>query len=175
MKKFLSGLLLGVILATAPSALAASRTIRLIVNGQDVASDVPPQNISGRVMIPARPLAEALGATVCWDAGLNAVVISSVENGQSNPTGDDWVALRSLSSPANFDSMTATTDVVTLVRGDITITITFRSDDRQQRLSTTDIIVQKSGVEIEALEGRNTEQGLFLPRDLLVRYGAIES
>jgi hypothetical protein len=77
-KKYFLGVLTGFIVCTMlVSTLAlANSPIKLIVNGVEVFSDVPPQIIDGRTMIPARPLAEALGAKVEWDAENNAVVVT---------------------------------------------------------------------------------------------------
>jgi len=75
MKKFLIGFLLGVFLATTGLALAG-QNIKLIVDGREIQCDVPPQEINGRVLVPARFLAEALGAKVEWDAVNNAVVVT---------------------------------------------------------------------------------------------------
>ncbi len=70
MKKYaiglIAGLLLGFLLATTSMALA-SNPIRLIVNGTEVPSDPAPQMIGGRVFVPVRFVAEALGAKVEWD------------------------------------------------------------------------------------------------------------
>jgi len=55
----------------------ASQPIKLIVNGKEIQCDVPPQNIDGRVIVPARYVAEPLGAIVKWDAANNAVVVTS--------------------------------------------------------------------------------------------------
>ncbi|MDD4429465.1 MAG: copper amine oxidase N-terminal domain-containing protein [Paludibacter sp.] len=81
MKRFSTGLIVGLvaglIMATAALALAAN-PIKLIINGQNIQCDVPPQNINGRVLVPARFVAESLGANVAWDAANNAVVITSV-------------------------------------------------------------------------------------------------
>lgn len=95
MKRFSTGLIIGLvtglIVATATFALAAN-PIKLIVNGQEIQCDVPPQNINGRVLVPARFVAESLGASVTWDAANNAVVITSVtplaveEKNISSPT-----------------------------------------------------------------------------------------
>lgn len=95
MKRFSTGLIIGLvtglIVATATFALAAN-PIKLIVNGQEIQCDVPPQNINGRVLVPARFVAESLGASVTWDAANNAVVITSVtplaveEKNVSSPT-----------------------------------------------------------------------------------------
>ncbi len=76
-KYLLIGLVTGLIVATATFAMAAN-PIKLIVNGQEIQCDVPPQNINGRVLVPARFVAESLGASVTWDAANNAVVITSV-------------------------------------------------------------------------------------------------
>lgn len=68
MKRFslgiLVGLLIGVFLATATIAAAAPNAIKLIINGQEIHSDVPPQMIDGRVMVPAMDVVEAIGADV---------------------------------------------------------------------------------------------------------------
>lgn len=75
-KYLLIGLVTGLIMATATFALA-DNPIKLIINGQEIQCDVSPQNINGRVLVPARFVAESLGASVAWDAAKNAVVITS--------------------------------------------------------------------------------------------------
>lgn len=90
-KCFLVGLVVGLIMATATFAMAAN-PIKLIINSQEIQCDVPPQNINGRVLVPARFVAESLGASVTWDAVNNAVVITSAaplaieEKNISSPT-----------------------------------------------------------------------------------------
>lgn len=69
------GLLLGLLVGVATFAVADS-PIKLIVNGQEITCDTPPQVINGRTMVSARYVAEALGATVAWDADKNAVVVT---------------------------------------------------------------------------------------------------
>jgi len=76
MRKFVVGLIMGFLLATT-IGVAASSNIRLIVNGQEITPDVPPQIIDGRVMVPARFIAEPLGATVEWDEKNKIIVITS--------------------------------------------------------------------------------------------------
>ena len=44
-----------------------------MVNGQPLTTDAPPYLEGGRVMVPFRSIFEALGATVSWDAGQQAV------------------------------------------------------------------------------------------------------
>jgi len=77
MKKFFFGLILGLVLATTFSVTAGTNEIKLIVNGQTIEMDVAPVQINGRVMVPARFVAEPLGASVQWDVLNNAVVISN--------------------------------------------------------------------------------------------------
>lgn len=49
---------------------------KAIINGQDVLLDVPPQIISDRAFVPARLIAESLGASVDWDGTGNRVIIT---------------------------------------------------------------------------------------------------
>lgn len=58
----------------------AGDSIKIIVNGKELNPDVPAQIIDGRTMIPARFVAEALGASVSWDANTNSVIIISATN-----------------------------------------------------------------------------------------------
>jgi hypothetical protein len=88
MKKYFLGVITGFIVCTMlVSAVAiANSPIKLIVNGNEVKSDVPPQIIDGRTMVPARPLAEALGATVQWDEENCAVVVTGGVQAGAIPT-----------------------------------------------------------------------------------------
>ncbi|MEW9672603.1 copper amine oxidase N-terminal domain-containing protein [Ammoniphilus sp. 3BR4] len=79
MKKVAIGVIVGMLMGGSLVGFAAQSEIKLIVNGKEIESDVPPQVISGRTMIPARPLAEALGATVEWDGQRRAVVITTTD------------------------------------------------------------------------------------------------
>lgn len=74
MKKFLAGLLVGLILATALPAAAAVYgqyqgydIVKVLVNGKEVKSDVPAVIMNGRTMVPLRFVSEAFGANVGWD------------------------------------------------------------------------------------------------------------
>lgn len=63
-------------LALVGAAFAAD-PIRLIVNGREIKTDVPPQLIGGRAMVPVRWVAEALGAVVEWDEESGSVFINT--------------------------------------------------------------------------------------------------
>lgn len=81
MKRFttglLAGLLIGLLIGTS-TFVFAGQAIKLIINGKEIVCDVPPQIINGRTMVPARYVAEGLGAAVTWDAANNAVLITSI-------------------------------------------------------------------------------------------------
>lgn len=85
----LSYLIIGVLIGALVSfsfAYANSNIVRLIVDGEDITfnSDVPPQIINGRTLVPARALAERLGASVQWDGKNNiVVVISNMKDGDN--------------------------------------------------------------------------------------------
>ena len=61
----------------AVSLAYADQPIKLIVNGQEIQCEVPPQIINGRTMVPIRALAEALGCQAQWDGNANAVTITT--------------------------------------------------------------------------------------------------
>ena len=73
MKKFIAGLVIGVLLTSAEIGLASQDVIRIFIDGQEVVPDVPPQIIDGRVMVPARFIAEPLGATVALFVPANLI------------------------------------------------------------------------------------------------------
>ncbi|ALS29081.1 copper amine oxidase [Paenibacillus sp. 32O-W] len=84
MKKKLSLVLSGTILAVAlvSGAAVASGPIKLFVNGKEIRSDVAPVVEKGRVLVPIRWVAEALGADVKWDKNSQSVRIED-QGGQS--------------------------------------------------------------------------------------------
>lgn len=80
MKKYIIGLVAGLIMGLTLfnwQPLEGATNIRLIVNGHIINSDVPPMMINGRTMVPARFVAEPLGATVNWDEAMQAVIITT--------------------------------------------------------------------------------------------------
>lgn len=88
MKKFSLGIIVGLLigLLTAGTIAFADSPIKLIVNGKEIACDVAPQVIQGRTMVPARYVAEALGAKVEWDKENNAVIITGGIQNNALPT-----------------------------------------------------------------------------------------
>lgn len=65
-----------VLMLVSTVAVANVDSIKLMVNGKDVQSDVAPLMQNDRVLIPIRVVAEVLGCNVNWDEQNNAVVIT---------------------------------------------------------------------------------------------------
>lgn len=61
------------------SFVFSDSTIKLILNGKELKTDVPPKAISGRVLVPIRAISEALGANITWDDENHSVIINSRE------------------------------------------------------------------------------------------------
>ncbi len=58
----------------------AASPIKLLVNGTAVDTDVSPQVNNGRVLVPIRWVAQALGANVDWDEKTRSVKIDAPRN-----------------------------------------------------------------------------------------------
>ncbi|MGE5542525.1 MAG: ABC transporter substrate-binding protein, partial [Bacillota bacterium] len=77
------------VIAGVSSLAAASAPIRIQVNGQYLTNmDVEPVNLNGRVFVPARFVAEALGASVEWDQESQTVIITSGSHLTSQGPGE---------------------------------------------------------------------------------------
>lgn len=99
MKKFVIGLIVGILLSLSVSGIASHHEISLFVDNEEIEPDVAPQMIDGRVMVPARFVAEPLGASVEWDGQNNRVLISSADqdlNGieEEDKKKEDKISLR---------------------------------------------------------------------------------
>lgn len=80
-----------VLLIALATAAFADKPIKLIVNGYEIKSDIPPQLINGRTMVPVRWVAEALGADVQWDEPVNAVRINSSQFPSPKPLSKEQI------------------------------------------------------------------------------------
>lgn len=88
MKRFLAGFLTAALLFSVSNALAED-LVRLVVNGKEISfPEAPPTIINNRVMVPARPLAEALGAQVGWDAESRTVIVTQKAAEATAPAPD---------------------------------------------------------------------------------------
>lgn len=59
--------------AQPPAATQTADTIKLVVNGSEVKTDVPPVIIEGRTLVPLRAMLEAVGASINWDEATQTV------------------------------------------------------------------------------------------------------
>ncbi|OPX91366.1 MAG: hypothetical protein A4E53_00711 [Pelotomaculum sp. PtaB.Bin104] len=80
MKKFIMGLVFGVILTTLGIAMGAENPIKIVFDGRELHPDTPPQIINDRTFLPLRFVAETLGINVEWDAATRTVIMTSPEN-----------------------------------------------------------------------------------------------
>ena len=76
MKRRLGFALLFILLFAVAGVAYSSAPITLLVNGKTITTDVAPQIINGRVMVPIRAVAEALDADVAWSPATNTVSIT---------------------------------------------------------------------------------------------------
>jgi hypothetical protein len=79
-KKILCLLVFALMLFSASSMAYANTPIKLIFNGQELETDVPPLLADGRVLVPVRVISEALGVDIEWDSKQNAVLINAEKN-----------------------------------------------------------------------------------------------
>jgi len=70
----LAAIVMCVALVTGPAFSAG--TVRLVINATEVRPDVPPQNISGRVLVPIRVISENLGFDVVWHQEIQTVTVN---------------------------------------------------------------------------------------------------
>jgi len=89
MKKFVTGLLAGIIIASSFAVMAATGikeayfndVIKLVVDGKIIDTEIvtvtPEGQVNGKNYVSARDLAEALGATVEWDGASKRIIITS--------------------------------------------------------------------------------------------------
>lgn len=92
-------------------------SINYFVNGERRVTDVPPQNISNRTMLPIRALAEAIGAEVTWNQDLldvaittNGTIISIPHAGLEDPVALDaeWLLRKYYVAPDPTDPFVGT-------------------------------------------------------------------
>gem|GEM_PF-2028324 len=82
--KWLTVLAIFLALAFAGTSFAAN-PLKIIVNGEEIKTDVSPQIINGRTMVPVRSVVEALGANVDWDEQNKEVSINDSKNIWNDP------------------------------------------------------------------------------------------
>lgn len=66
----------------------AAGVIKILIDGKEIYSDVPPLLIDDRTMVPIRAISEGLGMTVEWDGAGRRVLITSPEDGENGSQPD---------------------------------------------------------------------------------------
>ncbi len=82
MKRTISSVLAGIILATSFSAMAANGVIEVYLNDEKIAFDTNPEIVNDRTFVPLRAIAEGLDSVVTWDGETQSITIT--KNGISN-------------------------------------------------------------------------------------------
>lgn len=78
----IAGLIITLMMA---GSLSAVPQVKLIMNGQEIMSDVPAQIIGGRTMVPLRLITETMGGEVEWDEKNYTVTIKP-----NKPEAAEW-------------------------------------------------------------------------------------
>lgn len=76
MKKYIKTICLLFAVLTLFSTSVLASDVKVSLDGEYLAFDVPPQIINGRTMVPLRTIFEALGAEVEWDGNARTVSAS---------------------------------------------------------------------------------------------------
>ncbi|MDW7673611.1 MAG: ammonia-forming cytochrome c nitrite reductase subunit c552 [Bacillota bacterium] len=93
MKKHLWIVLLLVVALAVP--VMANQAAKVFVDGQELKTDVPPQNVNGRILVPLRAIAEGLGKTVDWNNETKTVTVTGVsELDKVEAISTEWGATR---------------------------------------------------------------------------------
>lgn len=87
------------IVFTPTNAVDASDNVKVILEGQELTFEVPPQIVKGRTLLPLRAIFEALGLEVGWDSGTrtitgsddNTEIILQIDNINARVNGRDNV------------------------------------------------------------------------------------
>lgn len=81
MKKFISGIILGVVLTSsisfAISYVAEPAPFKVLVNGEEFVSDPPALVVEGRTYLPLRAMGDALGVPVEWNEELRQAEVGT--------------------------------------------------------------------------------------------------
>jgi len=93
-KKWLIVIAVAVLICGFAAVAWADQPIKVVLNGQEIKPDVPPQIIGDRTMVPVRWIAEALGAEVEWDAASRTVIIRTKDKKTDNPDSDQAVVTK---------------------------------------------------------------------------------
>lgn len=88
MRKYWWVTLVLVFLLAVPAA--ASQAIKIYVNGKEMKTDVAPQVVNGRTLVPLRAIAEYFGKNVAWDAKTKTVTVDGTNLDLVSAISAEW-------------------------------------------------------------------------------------
>lgn len=149
LRRFSTGMVIGVIFGLLIGSVGfanAVTPIKLLINGKYIQCDVPPQNINGRVLVPARFVAEALGASVSWDQVNQTVVVTGPGSVQPNtPTPISVNYSRNNPAPIGAKQTVTVDNILYKYVAEISINQVVRGDGAWQRIKAANMFNSAPG------------------------------
>lgn len=93
-KTIIPGLIICFIIILGTRISVGDDIIKLVVNGEDITSkfEYKPVIINGRTYVPARALAESLGASVTWDSETRTVIVATNKSEKPEPVANTEIS-----------------------------------------------------------------------------------
>ncbi len=108
MKKVLFALIICISVIFSSTVFSQDKEVSIMLNGKELVSDVAPQLVNSRTMLPMRAIFEALGADVTW-LGEDEIIIAT--------RGETMIALK-IGQPV-MSIQTATSDESKVIELDV--------------------------------------------------------
>lgn len=163
MKKFIAGVLVGVLLvstAFAASYVAESATFKVFVNGKEFTSNPSALVVEGRTYLPLRAIGEALGVPVNWNAELNQAEVGitptpSTNYSRMNPAPINVAQAYTYTNGYNDeDNCTLSIKILEIIRGEESIKKarkSYSTDDKPK--DGFELMMVKASIEVVSLYG----------------------
>lgn len=119
-KSLVAGIAVASVMITSVVSYAAGEA-KIVLNGTELALDVAPTNVQGRLLVPFRALGEGLGATVNWD---NATKTATLTKGDLNVS----VVINNKEAKVNGESKTLEV-AATVISGRTLVPVRFVSEN----------------------------------------------
>ncbi len=108
MKKIVAVFLTSIMLiATTAIPAFADENIKVLLNGQEMSFDVPPQIINNRTMIPMRAIFEELGFSVEWQQETQSVIVANNITQMIMPLGEQRIYMGTEQKVEHFTDVPA--------------------------------------------------------------------
>jgi hypothetical protein len=153
MKNFISGLILGLLIATASGVAANSEIVakftsfNFVINGESKQLETQPVVVNGSSYLPVRELSNLLGYDVTYKADTKTIELngntSSTDlsgTGETDGASYEWVSYITLAEEYDLSvTTTNSTNTMTISNGEITVDIqmpNFKTDGQTATLET---------------------------------------